>query len=166
MKLRHKTAIVVVGLIVLLALAASLFIAFQPDPRYDRQKVHPRLLSLQQPYKTVRTYYFMDGGSIGIKIIDRDGREERFAVLALMGEPNPYTRVLVGGLHRRVPGAVELQDPENTRRMLICILSDYPNRKASDDANLARLRGYTKDSITLWYHRCRGDIGDDDEYIY
>ena len=63
MKLRHKTAIVVVGLIVLLALAASLFIAYQPDPRYDRQKVHPRLLSLQQPYKTVRTYYFMDGGA-------------------------------------------------------------------------------------------------------
>ena len=166
MKLRYKTTIVVAGFVVLLSLAASLFIAFQPDPRYDREKVHPRLLSLQQPYKTVRTYYFMDGGSIGIEIVDREGRKEQFAVLALMGEPNPYTRVLVGGLHHRAPGAVELHDPESTRRMLICVLSDYPNRKASDNANLARLRGYTKDSITLWYHRCRGDIGDDEEYIY
>ena len=123
MKLRYKTTIVVAGFVVLLSLAASLFIAFQPDPRYDREKVHPRLLSLQQPYKTVRTYYFMDGGSIGIEIVDREGRKEQFAVLALMGEPNPYTRVLVGGLHHRAPGAVELHDASgNQVRMALFLV--------------------------------------------
>jgi hypothetical protein len=162
MKLRYKATLLVGAAV----LGGGLFVVFQLGPTYDSQKVHPRLRTLQQPYKTVKTYYFMDGGSIGIRIIDRDGHQEDFAILALLGQPNPYTRVLVGGLHYRVPGAVELSEPEHTRRMLICILRDYPNRTPWDDANLASLRGYLKDDIKVLYHRCRGNLDANGTYFY
>jgi hypothetical protein len=161
-KRRYKVAI----LLGTAVLGCGLFVAFQPGLSYDIQKVHPRLRALREPFQTVKSYYFMDGGSIGIKIVDGDGREERFAVLSLLGEPNPYTRVLVGGIHRREQGAVEVSDPEDTRRMLIRILSDYPNRTPWDDANLAFLRGYPKDRIKALYHKYCGRLDSNGRYIY
>ena len=146
--------------------AGALFVIFQPGPSYDLPKVDPRLSGLRAPYQKVKTYYWADGGSIGIKIVDRDGRQEQFAIRAKLGDTNPYTRVYVGALNDRLPGAVEVGEPEHTRRMLTRILSDYPNRTPWDDANLAHLRGYPKDRVRFWYHWLCGNLKSSGVYIY
>lgn len=46
---------------------------------------------------------------------------------------NQYTKVFVGAMRDRQPGAVEIIEPEHTKGMLVCILQDYPNRTAWDD---------------------------------
>jgi len=45
-----------------------------PTAGYDLNRVHPSLRQLATPYQTVGTSYFLDGGSIGVAIVDRDGR--------------------------------------------------------------------------------------------
>lgn len=162
MKLRYKLVFLLGAVVV----AGVLFMILQSGPSYDLHKVHPRLASLQQPYRKVKAYYWADGGSIGIKIIDRDGRQEQFALRAKLGETDRYTRVFVGSLNDSLPGAVEIDEPEHTRRMLTRVLSDYPSRTPWDDANLMSLRGYPKDYVRFLYHWWRGHLDASGVYIY
>ena len=142
---------------VLVALAIAAFWFFQPARRYDIELVHPRLRALQQPYQTVKTGYYMDGGSIGIEIIDRDGHREMFAVPSHLGDTNRYAKVFVGAMHDRKPEAVEIVDPEHTKRMLVCILQDSPNRTAWDDFSLMTLRRRPVDFARCLIHKWQGD---------
>ena len=100
----------------------------------------PRLRALQRPYQSVRTDYYLDGGSVGIEIVDRDGKREQFAIPAHLGETNRYAKVFVGAMHDSRPGAVEVSDSDQTKRMLIHVLAAMPHRAPYDDVCLMLLR--------------------------
>src|SRR5262245_49951689 len=100
---------------VLVCIAAWLL---QALPSYDIKRVEPRLLALETPYQSVTTSFFWDGGSMGIEIVDRNGKHEMFAIPSHLGEPEHYTKVFVGAIYDRRPNAVEVSDPEDTKRML------------------------------------------------
>jgi len=151
----HKKAILL-GVLVLIAAMALWCV--RPTPTYDIAQVHSRLRALQQPYQSVKTGYYADGGSIGIEIVDRDGRREQFAIPAHLGDTNRYTKVYVGALHDRKPEAIEIVQPEHTRRMLVCILHDNPKRTAWDDYCLMALRGSPVDYARCLIHKLRGDF--------
>jgi hypothetical protein len=163
MKLRYKR--ILLSAVVVVA-AGGLYVVFQSGPSYDLQKVHPRLGELQQPYRKMKTYFWLDGGSIGIEIVDRDGRQEQFAICAKLGDTKRYTRVFVGALNDSFPNAVEVSEPEDTRRMLTRVLSDYHDRTPWDDANLQSLRGYPKDYVKCLYHWCCGHLDGSGVYVY
>jgi len=146
-----------IAAVLMLAVACGAFCFFQPLPGYNTERVHPRLLALHQPYQRVTTYYFTDGGSVGIKIVDRDGVQEQFAIPSHLGEADCYTRVYVGAIYDRKPGAVEVENPLDTKRMLVCILAAWPNRTAFDDGCLADLSRRPIDFAHVLFHRWRGD---------
>jgi hypothetical protein len=151
---RSCKVLLVVGLVVV---AGVLFLAFQNGPTYDPARVNPRLRALQEPYKKVMTAYYLDGGSIAIEIVDRDGRDEVFFMPYSRKREEFYTRLWIGTIgspHR--PGAVVVAEPEHTIRMLTRILADYPKRSSWDDDNLMRLRGYPKDHIRVLWQRWWG----------
>ena len=150
----RKKVIIICCLIAVTVLA---FWFFRSAPSYDIQRVDSRLRALQQPYRSVKTGYYMDGGSIGIEIVDRDGRMEQFAIPSHLGDTNRYTKVFVGAMHDRKPGAIEITEPEHTKRMLVCILQDYPNRTAWDDFALMALRRHPVDFARCLIHKWRGD---------
>lgn len=100
----------------------------------------------------------MDGGSVGIVIVDREGRTEQFALPAHLGDPNPYSKVFIGAMHDRKPGAVEIVNPEHTKRMLVCILQDCSNRTVGDDLSLMVLRRRPVDYARCLMHKIRGDF--------
>jgi hypothetical protein len=131
---------------------------FRPAAGYDIERVHPRLRALSQPYQSVATRYYMDGGSIGIEITGTDGRQVQFAIPAHLGDTNRYSRVFVGAMHDRKPEAVEVAEPEQTKRMLICILKEYPHRTALDDFCLMILRRSPVDYFRCLIHKWRGDF--------
>ena len=98
----------------------------------------------------------MDGGSIGIEIVDRAGLKEQFAIPAHLGDTNRYNKVFVGAMHDRKPGAIEVTDSENTKRMLIKILGAAPGRTAHDDFCLMALRRRPSDYAVCLIHKWRG----------
>lgn len=149
----RKTIVIICGLV---AMAAGAVWFFQRAPRYDIQRVDPRLRALHQPYRSVKTAYYTDGGSVGIEIVDRDGRSEQFAIPSHLGETNRYTRVFVGAMHDRGPSAAEILEPEDTKRMLICVLQDYPNRTAWDDYALMVLQRRPVDYVRCLIHKWTG----------
>jgi hypothetical protein len=150
---------VILGLGVLAAVC-FLYCFFQPLPAYNPARVDNRLLDLATPYQFVKTCWFSDGGSIGIEIVDRDGKRERFAIPAHMGDTNRYARVFAGAMYDRHAGAVEVVDPEHTKRMLISILAHMPDRTPDDDVCLAWLRRRPVDYAVVLLHRFRGHYED------
>ena len=142
--------------IALTVTAVVVLMVFQPGPSYDANMVDSRLSALQPPYRSVNTCYYADGGSIGINIVDRVGKREQFAIPAHLGETNRYSKVFVGALHDSEAGALEIHDPENTKRMLICILRDMPDRTPYDDYILMCLRMYPVDIARAFYHKMAG----------
>jgi hypothetical protein len=147
--------VVIIGC--LLAAAVAALWLFRPVPSYDIQRVDSRLRSLQRPYRNVNTAYYMDGGSIGIEIVDRDGRLEQFAIPSHLGETNRYTKVFVGAMHDRKPGAVEVSDSEQTKNMLVCILAAKSNRTPDEDYYLFCLRGSPADFVHCYVHKLMGE---------
>ena len=84
-------------------------------------------------------------------------RSEQFAIPAHLGDTNRYNRIFVGAMHDRKPESVEIDKPEDTKRMLVCILQDYPNRTAWDDFSLMLLRRRPADFIHCLIHKWKGD---------
>jgi hypothetical protein len=132
----------------------------QPYASYDSARVDRSLLALATPYRSVDVCYFWDGGSIGIEILDHDGQQQKFAIPAHMGDTNRYTRVFVGALYDRHAGAVEVADPEHTKRMLVRILADKADRTPDEDAWLAALSRRPVDYAAVLLHRLRGHYDD------
>ena len=149
----RKKVIVVCCLIAVAVLAVWFF---QAPPGFKIERVDNRLRALQEPYRSVKTHYYMDGGSIGIEIVDREGRMEQFAIPSHLGDTNRYKKVFVGAMHHRKPGAVEIIEPKDTKRMLICILKDYPNRTEWDDFALMALARRPVDFARCLIHKWRG----------
>lgn len=114
---------------------------------YDKPRVHPRLQALNIPYQFVRTDYFLDGGSIGITIVDRDGDMLQLALPVSAGRS--YRQLFIGATHRSNAGAVEVPFSEDTRRMLISLVEQH--RRVNDDSDIAllALRGAPRDYVRI-----------------
>lgn len=142
--------------IVSLIIVTTLGIVFAYSPGYDLMRVHPRLRALQPPYRSIETVFYSDGGSIGITLIDCNGRIEQFASPAYLGDPDPHSKLFVGTLHAMHPGAIEITDPGQTRLMLIHILQQYPRRVTRDDFALMQLSRRPIDISRCLIHRWHG----------
>ena len=151
--MQKKHAIICSGLV---ALACIAYWFFRPSPSCDISRVEPRLRALQEPYQHVKTAYYLDGGSIGIEITDRDGKTEQFAIPAHLGDTNRYTIVYVGAMFDRKPGAVQVSDSEQTKRMLVQILASMPHRTEWDDLALMFLRRRPADFVHCLFLKITG----------
>src|SRR5689334_20903482 len=104
-------------------LALPLIIVFWwPSAGYDPNRVHSSLRELKTPYQSVDTSFFLDGGSIGISIADRDSNRLELALPVSAGAPNCYPRLFIGAVHTNKAVTTEVQFSEDTRRMLISLI--------------------------------------------
>jgi hypothetical protein len=145
---RLTLIIILSGTLILLGLGWF----FRASPSYDRTLVHPKLLALAEPYRSVVTEYYLDGGSVGLRITDREGHVLECAMPA-SGVPQRYDRVFLGGMWAMQPTRthlVEVQTPEETKKMLIQIIDKYSPRDANTDAALIALRGFPRDYVVPW----------------
>jgi hypothetical protein len=105
----------------------------------------------------------LDGGSIGIEIIDRNGQREQFA-LPVEVTVNPanekwttaYKQVYIGAILKTDPNAVEITDPENTKWMLASVLCVYPKRTYQDDLALMSLGRRPVDVMRCFIEKAAG----------
>ena len=83
-------------LLILLALVLPV-LAENTEMQKQKDGIDPRLSDLKQPYQKVDWGLCLDGGSIGIEIIDKDGRKEQFALpVHRTGSNADYPKLYVG----------------------------------------------------------------------
>jgi hypothetical protein len=141
-KLIVGTSVVAATILVLLLL---------PFFRYDLAGVHPSIRSLRQPYQRVIADYFLDGGSVGLEIIDRDGQKVQLAIPIYDGpeDTNKYHRLYLGARYFKRTNAVEIPFSRDTKMFLADIIrrnATGPDR----DLSLIALRGSPRDYVDVY----------------
>jgi hypothetical protein len=151
--LEHSTApmkkkVVIPILVVVLVL---LLLLFWPFLRYDFSEVHPHVQALHQPYQRVTADYYLDGGSVGIEIIDRDGQKLDLAIPIYdgPGDTRTYHRLFVGARYFSHTDAVEVAFTEDTKRYLADVIGRHATGFDRDCALLA-LRGSPRDYVDVY----------------
>lgn len=134
-----------VGLILALAIVFLAFV-FRPYEKPSSEKVDPALAALQEPIKNVYTIYYMDGGSYGIGIVDRNGTRLDLCVPAPLGEDDDqYQRVFTGAMHYTEKGAVEVENPYDTKLKLEELMRSGPGFDRRRDVAVAYFSGRWRD---------------------
>ncbi len=118
---------------------------------YDLARVHPSIRNLQQPYQSVTAGYYLDGGSVGMKIIDANGQKLELAIPIYdgPGDPRTYHRLYLGAQYSTRTNAVEVPFTEDTKRYLADVIGRYaagPDR----DCALIALRGLPRDYVDVY----------------
>src|SRR6185503_13602782 len=99
----RKKIIIAVSLLAVFVATVLLW----PTAGYDIDRVHPSLRELATPYRSVGTGYYLDGGSLGIAIVDRDGRKLELALPVSAAHGRSYPQLFIGATHTSKTGAVE-----------------------------------------------------------
>ena len=145
----HRTVsrklFIVGGGLVLLVIVVMLW----PTSAYDINRVHPKLRELSAPIRSVQTGYFLDGGSIGLRIIDGSGQVLELALP--ISEDHTYDRLFIGALHMRWTNAAEVEFTQDTRRMLVALIERHD---ASGEGlfALTHIRGAYRDYARFFTH--------------
>ena len=137
----RKKLVIAVSLLTILVAVVLLW----PTAGYDISRVPPSLRELATPYQSVSTGYYLDGGSIGITIVDRDARRLELALPVSSEGGRTYPQLFIGATHSSKTGAVEVAFSADTRRMLISAIEHHQTAGDSSDIALVALRGAPRD---------------------
>ena len=140
---------IVGGGLVLLVIVVGLW----QTSAYDINRVHPKLRELSAPIRSVQTAYFLDGGSIGLRIVDSSGRLLELALP--VSEDHTYYRLFIGALHMHRTNAVEVEFTEDTRRMLVALI-EHNDTSSEGLLALTCIRGASRDYARFLTHRFLG----------
>ena len=145
----RKPAIIVTGVVLgLFIVAGVLWI-----PGYDRAGVHPALLAIEEPLQSARGYYYFDGGSIGLELVDARGQPVAVALpVKRVGKDVTYPNLLVGTTHSSRPGGVSYPCSEDSRRFIAMLIDKYADEGIDRGFCLQHLRNAPLDVLRrIWY---------------
>jgi hypothetical protein len=153
-KRKSKWVLTLIFLLIILTLWI-----IRPPSSYDKSKIDDRLTLLEEPFKEVRTSYFQDGGSISITIIDKNDTPLIIALPVRDFGDTSYDQIYFGVKHysELKDGEVEVENPNETKLMLLDILDRYSDSDPYIDFVLCLLRGRAKDYINTVHHKMVGD---------
>ena len=121
-----------------------------PTASYDIERVDPRLRELVPPFQSVDAGVYLDGGSVGVSIVDRDSRRLELALPVSPEGGRRYPRLFIGAKHMSKTGAVEVAFSEDTRRMLVSVLEQHAHTTNFNDYALLGLRGAPRDYVRMF----------------
>jgi len=126
----------------------SVLWVFRPYEKTDPRMVDLRLRALEEPYQKMESGCFGDGGSIGLRIVDRTGKTLAFCLPAPMDKPSfSYKKLFIGSIYYTEPGSSEVLNAHHTRLRLAELLRAQSRVDANSDILVYRLSGRWRDSL-------------------
>ena len=153
-KTSKKRIIKCILLSILLIVVVVLLWIIRPPSSYNRSRVDKRLTSLEEPFKEVSAGYYQDGGSVSIKIVDKNDTLLKVA-LPVIDFDRSYDRVYFGVYHHsklKEGSDARAENPAETKLMLEDILYRYSSGNLMSDIALSEIRGRVIDEIRFMYH--------------
>ncbi len=90
---------------------------------YLRSKVHPDLRSLNLPLQRIQAHYYFDGGSLGMEIVDRDGKRVELSMPNWhTADDDTFYKFIYVGAKYKPKGAPMTPLDIHTKRFLIELL--------------------------------------------
>jgi len=141
-----------------IAIFAGLLIAigvawiYRPYEKPNMDKVHPRVRDLKEPLRTLHVGYYLDGGSISLRIVDAGGTKLNIAIPA-WGDGKEYGEVYFDTLyHKPDATGVKVESPNQTVLRLQELLRQQRPYDDMIDLGLAKLSGRSRDGIRFFIH--------------
>ena len=121
-----KTKIKIGAFVLAISIVGCLVWVYRPYAKPDLRGVDPRVRDLQEPLKSVRVSYFLDGGSISLQLVDARGTNLLLAVPVWDGV-REYGTIFLDTRYpdTNAPG-VKVVDSQNTALHLQHLLRDQP----------------------------------------
>ena len=115
------------------------------SPRWSLNDVHPAVSSLKRPYRQVITEYYLDGGSIGILIVDATGATNTFAFPVTPTGQQVYKIFCPGTMWLTRTNILPLIKLDEPTRWYFGRLMDESSRDINRSAALVAFRGAPMD---------------------
>ena len=138
------------ALVILIAIL-PVFIFCLPMPNRSRKGIDPSLKTMKYPLKKVVVEYYFDGGSVGLLVVDADGKTNEFALpVSYSGSKRQYTNFHAGELWLNRTN-ISLAEPldDRTRRYLFYLMEVKGKRDAHRTLALLYMRGAPRDYVPL-----------------
>lgn len=157
MKPKKKRIIKYILWSILFAIIISILWIIRPCTSYDKSIIDKKLTSLEEPFKSVGSSYYLDGGSVGIEIIDNNNIVLKIA-LPVIDFERSYEQIYFGTCHigSSDEGIAEVKNSAETKLMLQDILHRYSKGNPQLVLGLCALRGRVIDYIKIIYHKKMG----------
>ena len=146
---------IVLGFISVLLTLALLAWVLLRIPNYNIKGVHPALLVIKQPVSSATAHYYFDGGSIGLELIDSDGKSLAFAlpVKKTNSSRQVYRELVTGVTHSSKSGGVTHPCSEDSRRFVAMLIDKYADQGIDRMLCLNHLRDAHIDRLRTWWFR-------------
>jgi hypothetical protein len=132
----------IVGCVVLFFAGLSILVPFLNEP-LDLSNEEEPFRSISMPPQAVYGTGYMDGGSVAILIVDRDGKQYEITFpIDYDGIRNPYPKAFHGNIND--PKMIPLKDSERAKKVCIRLIDEYgkemiyPNVASIDFTEKAR----------------------------
>ncbi|HHU16151.1 MAG: hypothetical protein ACOX7Q_13410 [Kiritimatiellia bacterium] len=137
-----------IGITLGVLFVSSVLWIFRPYEKADLRRVEPKLRALETPYREVKAFSFGDGGSMGLEIIDRNGKALVFCLPAPMDEPTlRYNKLFMGAIYYTEPGSSEVPNAHHTKLRLAEIIRSQTKADDDNDVFVYRLSGRWSDLL-------------------
>lgn len=149
MKLKTKwTWVVLLAMIPVIFCGLLLF----PWGNGSLDGVHPSVAQIKRPYRGVVTEYYLDGGSIGILVVDGAGSTNMFALPVGGADGKSYQEFVPGMMwYTRTNTEPKLPLDEQTRRYFCYLIEHESQSDINQMGALLSLRGAPRDyARVLW----------------
>lgn len=154
--MKPKLAVFLVAAVLIVACG---FAWFWKQGPLDLSKDEEPFCSIAMPPKSVFGQGYMDGGSVAVIVIDREGKHHEVTFPIDRGSiRNPYPTALWGNVHD--PTMIPLKNPERAKEIAIRLLRDHGTSTASPatdgkDTTAAALSALSNPPRTSWAGRLR-----------
>ena len=127
---------------------------FRPYSSPNSEDVYLKLSELEEPFQTIERAYYLDGGSVGVRIVDSRGEEAIFSLRAeLEGRERLYRRLYSGALHHTDASATEIPFSSDTVARLLEILRDSKEIEHDRDIAIASVSGRWRDYSRIFWRK-------------
>jgi hypothetical protein len=135
--------------LVFLGLVVCAFIF--PLRKADKLGVHPLFADLKEPVRVTGTRYYLDGGSIGLQVVDGRGLTNLFAFpVGYGGYRAKYSHFVAGVWHTGTNTHDRVPLDEQTRRYVCYLVETKSAGNIDEDLILVNLRGAPRDYASVF----------------
>lgn len=134
---------------VVACVALSLLVVwFWPDSPIDMTKVHPELRDLKLPLRKAAIEYYLDGGSIGVRLEDASGKVLAYAI-PCDSPAGKYKELRVGAMYVGKAETQPVESPQESMRYLQRLADDNAPLNVNKVAALFGWRAAPRDCLRL-----------------
>ena len=122
-----KSRLILLGILGILTVGTGILVLRFRHPDLSQEEAPIARISV--PLRTIDGHSYMDGGSVYLEIVDREGVKHEFVAPIVGGVGGTYPVILSGTTSPRSSKGIPLKDTQRAKEALLGLISRYRDRR-------------------------------------